>query len=135
MLRLDENSTLRLSPLQASGPKASNLPKVSWRGAPPSAETTNTCEKPGFSSPSPSARQVIRSSTFSGGAQVAPSGLASGAPSLAGSSAVSIRMASDLPSGDQASSLGACSRVATWAERPLAIQRTWTCGPPGPETT
>ena len=61
--------------------------------------------------------------TTSGSAHLAPSGLAIGVPSLAGSSSVSIENAIVRPSGDHARLPGACGRSAMRAVAPVAIQR------------
>ena len=73
--------------------------------------------------------------TFTGGAQVAPSGFGGGVASgdlLDGTSCVK---AMDLPSGDQAMAPGGSARLVSNAVCPESIQRTYSCGLPSAADT
>src|SRR5689334_943921 len=78
---------------------------------------------------------MTESITFTGGAQLAPSGFSGGAARgglLDGTNCVN---AIDLPSGDQAMALGARTRLVSSAVWPLSIHRTYSCGLPSAADT
>ncbi len=107
-------------------------PLVTWRGVPPSVETTNRCVNPSGRKPCRSARYFTLVTTRGASVHLAPlgaGGRASGHDSRLGTC---IWNAMCLPSGDQEMPLGDSTTRVTCDDAPSAsIQRTKICDPPG----